>query len=100
MKTVASNVRQYEWGAASLKIPAHSHTMASPSNMYIIASISFLCFQTSDKYTLLPVDGCSPHIYVCVLILVAVFNACVFSFCVYVSEFVCKCLCKCARLQL
>ena len=47
MKTVASNVRQYEWGAASLKIPAHSHTMASPGNMSIFAMIGFLCFQTS-----------------------------------------------------
>ena len=41
MKTVASNVRQYEWGAASLKIPTHSHTMASPGNMSIFAIISF-----------------------------------------------------------
>ena len=47
MKTVASNVRQYEWGAASLKIPAHSHTMASPGNMSIFAMIGFLCFETS-----------------------------------------------------
>ena len=42
MKSVASNVRQYEWGAASLKIPAHSHTMASPGNMSTFAIISIL----------------------------------------------------------
>ena len=51
MKTVASNVRQYEWGAASLKIPAHSHTMASPGNMSIFGNYQFSLF--SNKYTLL-----------------------------------------------
>ena len=98
MKTVASNVRQYEWGAASLKIPAHSHTMASPGNMSIFAIISFLCFQTSI-HSCLWMD--IAHIYVCVLVLVAVFTDCV-CVCIFylcVCEFVCKCLCKYARLQ-
>ena len=99
MKTVASNVRQYEWGAASLKIPAHSHTMASPGNMSILAMISFLCFQTSI-HCCLWMD--IAHIYVCVLVLAAVFTACacVCNYYLCVSKFVCKCLCECARLQM
>ena len=65
MKTVASNVRQYEWGAASLKIPAHSHTMASPGNIYIyLLLLVFFVFEQVHIHCSLWME--IAHIYICV----------------------------------